>query len=83
MVGGGTSRYGSFIGPSNSDGEWLQGYSCMFTFLVKRLFQAVIVMFVISLVAFSIQDNLGDPLREMVGHLVVDARPDKLGPALA
>ena len=42
----------------------------MFTFLVKRLFQAVIVMFVISLVAFSIQDNLGDPLREMVGQRV-------------
>ena len=37
----------------------------MFTFLLKRFYQAVIVMFVISLVAFSIQDNLGDPLREM------------------
>ncbi|GLS90801.1 peptide ABC transporter permease [Psychromonas marina] len=42
----------------------------MFTFLVKRLFQALIVMFVISLVAFAIQDNLGDPLREMVGQSV-------------
>jgi peptide/nickel transport system permease protein len=42
----------------------------MFTFLVNRLFQALIVMFVISLVAFSIQDNLGDPLREMVGQSV-------------
>jgi len=30
-------------------------------------------MFVISLVAFSIQDNLGDPLREMVGQSVSDA----------
>ncbi len=39
----------------------------MFTFLIKRLIQAVVVMFVISLVAFAIQDNLGDPLREMVG----------------
>ena len=38
----------------------------MFTFLLKRFYQAVIVMFVISLVAFSIQDNLGDPLRELV-----------------
>ncbi|MEL0629376.1 ABC transporter permease [Psychromonas aquatilis] len=45
----------------------------MFTFLVQRLFQALIVMFVISLVAFSIQDNLGDPLREMVGQSVSDA----------
>ncbi|MCP4324497.1 MAG: ABC transporter permease [Psychromonas sp.] len=42
----------------------------MFTFLVQRLFQALIVMFVISLVAFAIQDNLGDPLREMVGQSV-------------
>ena len=41
----------------------------MFSFLVKRLFQALIVMFVISLVAFAIQDNLGDPLRELVGSL--------------
>ncbi|WP_022942556.1 ABC transporter permease [Psychromonas hadalis] len=42
----------------------------MFTFLVQRLFQALIVMFVISLVAFAIQDSLGDPLREMVGQSV-------------
>lgn len=45
----------------------------MFTFLFKRLFQALIVMFVISLVAFAIQDNLGDPLREMVGQSVSEA----------
>jgi peptide/nickel transport system permease protein len=42
----------------------------MLTFLLKRLFQVLIVMFVISLVAFSIQDNLGDPLRELVGQSV-------------
>ncbi|NHI02225.1 MULTISPECIES: ABC transporter permease [Oceanimonas] len=42
----------------------------MFTFLLKRVFQALVVMFVISLVAFSIQDNLGDPLRELVGQSV-------------
>ena len=30
-------------------------------------------MFVISLVAFAIQDNLGDPLREMVGQSVSEA----------
>ena len=35
----------------------------MFTFLLKRFYQAVIVMFVISLVAFSIQDNLGSAAR--------------------
>ncbi len=56
----------------------------MFSFLVKRLFQALIVMFVISLVAFAIQDNLGDPLRELVGQSVSEAerqalRYDELG----
>lgn len=50
----------------------------MFTFLVKRLFQALIVMFVISLVAFSIQDNLGDPLRELVGQSVSQAEREAL-----
>ena len=30
-------------------------------FLIRRAIQAVIVMFVISLIGFSIQDNLGDP----------------------
>ncbi|HIF9318413.1 ABC transporter permease [Photobacterium damselae subsp. damselae] len=50
----------------------------MFTFLVKRLFQALIVMFVISLVAFAIQDNLGDPLRELVGQSVSEAERQEL-----
>ena len=42
----------------------------MFAFFVRRLAQAALVMFVISVIAFSIQDNLGDPLREMVGQSV-------------
>ncbi|MEZ8141150.1 ABC transporter permease [Enterovibrio norvegicus FF-33] len=50
----------------------------MFTFLVKRLVQALVVMFVISLVAFSIQDNLGDPLRELVGQSVSEAERNEL-----
>ncbi|MFD2179787.1 ABC transporter permease [Veronia pacifica] len=50
----------------------------MFTFLGKRVYQALIVMFVISLVAFSIQDNLGDPLRELVGQSVSEAERDVL-----
>jgi len=45
----------------------------MFAFLIRRLFQAAIVMFVISLLSFSIQDNLGDPLRELVGQAVSEA----------
>ncbi|MCG6202847.1 ABC transporter permease [Psychromonas antarctica] len=55
----------------------------MFTFLIQRFFQALIVMFVISLVAFAIQDNLGDPLRELVGQSVSEverqALRDELG----
>jgi len=51
----------------------------MFTFLLKRFYQAVIVMFVISLVAFSIQDNLGDPLRELVGQSVSEAQRQAAG----
>ena len=54
----------------------------MFSFLVKRLFQALIVMFVISLVAFAIQDNLGDPLRELVGQSVSEAERQQLSDEL-
>ncbi|MGF1683062.1 ABC transporter permease [Photobacterium makurazakiensis] len=50
----------------------------MLTFLVKRLYQALIVMFVISLVAFAIQDNLGDPLRELVGQSVSESERQAL-----
>ncbi|CAM3626663.1 ABC transporter permease [Parendozoicomonas haliclonae] len=35
-------------------------------------------MFVISLISFSIQDNLGDPLREMVGQSVSEAERERL-----
>ncbi len=44
----------------------------MLAYLVKRVFQAIAVMFAISLVSFAIQDNLGDPLRELVGQSVSD-----------
>ncbi|WP_108650027.1 ABC transporter permease [Dongshaea marina] len=47
-------------------------------FLFKRLVQALIVMFIISLVAFAIQDNLGDPLRELVGQSVSNAERAEL-----
>ena len=50
----------------------------MIAFLVRRIGQALIVMFVISLISFSIQDNLGDPLRELVGQSVSDAERDQL-----
>ncbi|MCX4025257.1 ABC transporter permease [Endozoicomonas sp. SM1973] len=55
----------------------------MIAFLGKRLLQAVVVMLILSLIGFAIQDNLGDPLREMVGQSVSEqereALKDKLG----
>lgn len=50
----------------------------MFAFFIRRLAQAALVMFVISIIAFSIQDNLGDPLREMVGQSVSEAERQEL-----
>ena len=50
----------------------------MFAFLIRRLGQAVIVMFVISLLSFSIQDELGDPLRELVGQSVSEETRQQL-----
>ena len=46
----------------------------MIAFLIKRLMHAVLVMFVISIISFAIQDNLGDPLREMTGQAVSEAQ---------
>lgn len=55
----------------------------MIAFLGKRLLQALVVMLVLSLIGFAIQDNLGDPLRELVGQSVSEqereALKDKLG----
>lgn len=50
----------------------------MLAYLVKRVFQAIAVMLVISLIGFAIQDNLGDPLRELVGQSVSEAERDAL-----
>ena len=47
-------------------------------FLIRRSVQAVIVMLVISVIGFSIQDQLGDPLRELVGQAVSEAERDAL-----
>ncbi|HHH39171.1 MAG TPA: ABC transporter permease [Sedimenticola sp.] len=50
----------------------------MIAFFIRRIGQALVVMFVISLLAFSIQDNLGDPLRELVGQSVSEAERQAL-----
>ncbi|MGH1350123.1 MAG: ABC transporter permease [Methyloligellaceae bacterium] len=42
-------------------------------FLVSRIGQAMLVMIVISMIGFAIQNNLGDPLRELVGQSVSEA----------
>ena len=47
-------------------------------FLIRRSVQAVIVMLVISVIGFSIQDQLGDPLRELVGQAVSEAEREAL-----
>ncbi|MCB1878994.1 MAG: ABC transporter permease [Chromatiaceae bacterium] len=50
----------------------------MIAFLIRRSGQALVVMFIISLLSFSIQDSLGDPLRELVGQSVAEAERQAL-----
>ncbi|MGO2132986.1 MAG: ABC transporter permease [Halomonas sp.] len=50
----------------------------MIAFLVKRLFHALLVMFIISLIAFAIQDNLGDPIQQLVGQSVPESEREIL-----
>jgi len=50
----------------------------MIAFLLKRLMQGLVVMFVISVISFSIQNNLGDPLRELVGQAVSEEQRQEL-----
>ncbi len=50
----------------------------MLAFLIRRLGQAVVVMLVISFLSFSIQDELGDPLRELVGQSVSEETREQL-----
>jgi len=55
----------------------------MFAFIVRRVTQAIFVMLVISLVGFAIKNEIGDPIRDMVGERVTpaerEALRDKLG----
>ncbi|MBZ9556643.1 MULTISPECIES: ABC transporter permease [Modicisalibacter] len=50
----------------------------MIAFLIKRLFHAFLVMFVISVISFAIQDNLGDPIQQMVGQSVPESQRAEL-----
>ncbi|MCG8564916.1 MAG: ABC transporter permease [Desulfobacterales bacterium] len=50
----------------------------MFAFIIRRIFQAVLVMLVISLVGFSIKNQIGDPVRDLVGERVTPAERAKI-----
>lgn len=50
----------------------------MIAFLIKRLFHALLVMFVISLIAFAIQDNLGDPVHQLVSESTPESEREAL-----
>ncbi len=39
----------------------------MFAFIIRRLFQAIIALLVISMIGFGIKYSFGDPVRELVG----------------
>lgn len=45
----------------------------MLAFTIRRVFQAVLVMMIISFIGFSIKHNFGDPVRELVGERVTPA----------
>ena len=40
----------------------------MLAFIVQRLFQAIVVMFVVGLISFSLFQYVGDPINNMVGQ---------------
>ncbi|MHB0775493.1 ABC transporter permease [Halomonas sp. WWR20] len=50
----------------------------MIAFLIRRLMHAILVMFVISIIGFSIQSNLGDPIHQMVGQSVPESERAEL-----
>ena len=55
----------------------------MFAFIVRRIFQATVVMLVIGFIGFSVKHQLGDPVRDLVGISVSgeerEALREKLG----
>ena len=54
----------------------------MFHFLLKRTLQAILVMFIISIFCFSIQDSLGDPTRELAAMSMSVAERENLRDSL-
>jgi peptide/nickel transport system permease protein len=54
----------------------------MLQFLLKRALQAFVVMFIISVFCFLVQDNLGDPTRELAAQSMSDAERANLRTSL-
>jgi peptide/nickel transport system permease protein len=54
----------------------------MLQFLLKRALQAFVVMFIISVFCFLVQDNLGDPTRELAAQSMSDAERENLRTSL-
>jgi len=50
----------------------------MFAFIARRIIQAIFVMLIISLVGFSIQHHIGDPIRDLVGERVTPAEREEI-----
>jgi peptide/nickel transport system permease protein len=50
----------------------------MFAFIARRIIQAIFVMLIISLVGFSIQHQIGDPVRDLVGERVTPAEREEI-----
>ncbi len=50
----------------------------MFAFIIRRIIQAIFVMLIISLVGFSIQNQIGDPVRDLVGERVTPAEREEI-----
>ena len=54
----------------------------MFQFLIKRAIQAFVVMFIISIFCFLVQDSLGDPTWELAAMSMSDAEREDLKESL-
>ena len=50
----------------------------MFAFIVRRIAQALLVMFIISIVGFAIKHNVGDPVRMITGISTSEAEREAL-----
>ena len=50
----------------------------MFVFVVKRMFQAIFVMLIVTLIAFLLFQFVGDPVMQMLGQEATEADREAL-----